>query len=157
MQSLYLCHRQPWLLLSSVQSTPMPSLHLCHRQPTWAAQYNPWLIIKLTPKGVVFSFLFSQAALAVAEQQLTQHQQETAAGQAQLEAQAKEISSLQELANVHRATIDNTAQQAEETQQQLTGLVTMLKVRCLAHASVPAHTVCHLSAHTGLLSTYWAL
>jgi hypothetical protein len=24
---------------------------------TWAAQYNTWLLIKLTPKGVVFSFL----------------------------------------------------------------------------------------------------
>ena len=24
----------------------------------WAARYNTWLIIKLTPKGVVFSFLF---------------------------------------------------------------------------------------------------
>jgi len=25
----------------------------------WAARYNTWLLIKLTPKGVVFSFLFS--------------------------------------------------------------------------------------------------
>jgi len=24
----------------------------------WAAQYNTWLLIKLTPKGIVFSFLF---------------------------------------------------------------------------------------------------
>jgi len=24
---------------------------------TWAARYNTWLLIKLTPKGVVFSFL----------------------------------------------------------------------------------------------------
>ena len=24
----------------------------------WAARYNTWLLIKLTPKGVVFSFLF---------------------------------------------------------------------------------------------------
>jgi len=24
----------------------------------WAARYNTWLVIKLTPKGVVFSFLF---------------------------------------------------------------------------------------------------
>ena len=24
----------------------------------WAARYNPWLLIKLTPKGVVFSLLF---------------------------------------------------------------------------------------------------
>ena len=71
-----------------------------------------------------------QAALAVSEQQLTRLQQETAAGQAQLEAQAKEIGSLQELANVHKATIDHTAQQAEETQQHLTGLVAMVKVRC---------------------------
>ncbi len=64
---------------------------------------------------------------------------------------------MQELANVHRATIDNTAQQAEETQQQLTGLVTMLKVSCLGHASVPAHTVCHFNAHTNIVSTHWAL
>jgi len=26
---------------------------------TWAARYNTWLLIKLPPKGVVFSFLFS--------------------------------------------------------------------------------------------------
>ena len=25
---------------------------------TWAARYNTWLLIKLTPKGVVFSFSF---------------------------------------------------------------------------------------------------
>ncbi len=25
----------------------------------WAAQHNTWLVIKLMPKGVVFSFLFS--------------------------------------------------------------------------------------------------
>ena len=24
----------------------------------WAARYNTWLFIKLTPKGVVFSFFF---------------------------------------------------------------------------------------------------
>ncbi len=24
---------------------------------TWTARYNTWLLIKLTPKGVVFSFL----------------------------------------------------------------------------------------------------
>ncbi len=24
----------------------------------WAARYNTWLLIKLTPKGLVFSFLF---------------------------------------------------------------------------------------------------
>ncbi len=29
------------------------SLHI-----VWAAQFNTWLLIKLTPKGVVFSFLF---------------------------------------------------------------------------------------------------
>ena len=27
---------------------------------TWAARYNTWLLSKLTPKGIVFSFLFSQ-------------------------------------------------------------------------------------------------
>ncbi len=30
---------------------------ICINYP-WAAQYNTWLLIKLTPKGVVFSFLF---------------------------------------------------------------------------------------------------
>ena len=98
-----------------------------------------------------------QAALTVAEHQLAQLQQQTAAGQAQLEAQAKEISILQELASVHKATIHTTAHQAEETQQQLTGLVTMLKVRCLAHTSVPAHAVCHLNAQAKILSTYCVL
>ena len=29
------------------------------RSTLWAARYNTWLLIKLTPKGVVFSFLFS--------------------------------------------------------------------------------------------------
>lgn len=105
----------------------------------------------------VFFAPVQQAALAVAEQQLAQLQQEAAVGQAQLHAQAKEISSLQEVANVHRATIDNKAQQAEETQQQLTELVTMLKVSWLAHASVPAYTVCHFSAHTNISSRYCAL
>jgi len=32
---------------------------------TWAAQYNTWLCIKLTPKGIVFSFLFLLLLLAV--------------------------------------------------------------------------------------------
>ncbi len=34
----------------------------CQLLPAWAVQYNTWLLIKLTPKGVVFSFL-SAAAL----------------------------------------------------------------------------------------------
>ncbi len=29
---------------------------------TWAARYNTWILIKLTPKGVVFSFLFDAFA-----------------------------------------------------------------------------------------------
>lgn len=29
---------------------------------TWAARYNTWLLIKLTPKGIVFSFLSFLAA-----------------------------------------------------------------------------------------------
>ncbi len=29
-----------------------------HSSVPWAARYNTWLLIKLTPKGVVFSFLF---------------------------------------------------------------------------------------------------
>jgi len=42
-----------------------PYLHLvcvlqgpCGMVIFWAARYNTWLLIKLTPKGVVFSFLF---------------------------------------------------------------------------------------------------
>ena len=29
----------------------------------WAARYNTWLLIKLTPKGIVFSFLFSNGCM----------------------------------------------------------------------------------------------
>ena len=32
----------------------------------WAARYNTWLLIKLTPKGVVFSFFSFQPACAAA-------------------------------------------------------------------------------------------
>ena len=32
---------------------------------TWAARYNTWLLIKLTLKGIVFSFLLSLTALQV--------------------------------------------------------------------------------------------
>jgi len=36
------------------------SMQLCMlRRLSWAARYNTWLLIKLTPKGVVFSFFFS--------------------------------------------------------------------------------------------------
>ena len=55
----------------------------------WAAQYNTWLLIKLTPKGVVFSFLFNAMhsmnrlttlkVLAVNCQDCTRLQQWTAA------------------------------------------------------------------------------
>jgi len=31
----------------------------------WAARYNTWLLIKLTPKGVVFSFLFFSETIDV--------------------------------------------------------------------------------------------
>ncbi len=34
-----------------------------HTQSFWAAQYNTWLLIKLMPKGVVFSFLFDSKLL----------------------------------------------------------------------------------------------
>ncbi len=33
-------------------------LSVSHRQQSWAARYDTGLLIKLTPKGVVFSFLF---------------------------------------------------------------------------------------------------
>ena len=37
----------------------LPGCHLRqHLATPWAARYNTWLLIKLTPKGVVFSFLF---------------------------------------------------------------------------------------------------
>ncbi len=32
-----------------------------HARGSWAAWYNTWLLIELTPKGVVFSFLFFHA------------------------------------------------------------------------------------------------
>ncbi len=39
-----------------------------HAGPSpWAARYNTWLVIKLTPKGVVFSFLFFQDPVIVAD------------------------------------------------------------------------------------------
>ena len=34
------------------------NLYIAH-EPPWAARYNPWLLIELMPKAVVFSFLFS--------------------------------------------------------------------------------------------------
>ncbi len=34
------------------------TVQLVVTQRVWAARYNTWLLIKLTPKGVVFSFLF---------------------------------------------------------------------------------------------------
>ena len=39
---------------------------------SWAARYNTWLLIKLTPKGVVLSFLFLTGSC-------TQHAMEKAA------------------------------------------------------------------------------
>ena len=32
----------------------------------WAAQHNTWLLVKLTPKGIVFSFLFVGATALMA-------------------------------------------------------------------------------------------
>ena len=37
-------------------------------QPAWAAQYNTWLLIKLTPKGVLFSFISSLQPCAACSQ-----------------------------------------------------------------------------------------
>ena len=39
-------------------SLVQPSCCLCKGCSSWEARYNTWLLIKLTPKGVVFSFLF---------------------------------------------------------------------------------------------------
>ncbi len=38
--------------------------HVFKKNP-WAARYNTWLLIKLTPKGVVFSFLFKKKSQTV--------------------------------------------------------------------------------------------
>jgi len=44
--------------LMSMQSVRQyQSSHTCPHMHTWAARYNTWLLLKLTPKGVVFSFL----------------------------------------------------------------------------------------------------
>ncbi len=42
----------------------------------WAARYNTWLLIELTPKGVVFSFLF--LCCGVEHDQITMIKQITA-------------------------------------------------------------------------------
>ena len=44
-------------------TTPSDLCHASHLQ-TWAAWHNTWRLIKLTPKGVVFSFLFSHLQAA---------------------------------------------------------------------------------------------
>ena len=46
----------PTCLRAATDSSSAPALNVC--LGTWAARYNTWLFIKLTPKGVVFSFLF---------------------------------------------------------------------------------------------------
>ncbi len=37
---------------------PPPACNMEYAVSFWAARYDTWLLIKLTPKGVVFSFLF---------------------------------------------------------------------------------------------------
>ncbi len=37
----------------------------CLQPQFWAARYNTWLLIRLTPKGVVFSFLFSTTTVVL--------------------------------------------------------------------------------------------
>ncbi len=37
-------------------------IHMYAESLTWAARYNTWLLMKMTPKGVVFSFLFYAGA-----------------------------------------------------------------------------------------------
>ena len=39
-----------------------------HAERVWAARYNTWLLIKLSPKGVVFSFLFFSSQSAYRDQ-----------------------------------------------------------------------------------------
>ncbi len=48
----------------------MTALITCHLQlpsaslplVVWAAQYTTWILVELTPKGVVFAFLFFSAS-----------------------------------------------------------------------------------------------
>ena len=37
---------------------PTSQIAMSKQDHPWAARYDTWLLIKLTPKGVVFSFLF---------------------------------------------------------------------------------------------------
>ena len=39
----------------------------------WAAQYNTWLLIKLMPKGIVFSFLFLSFSTWATQSTVLQH------------------------------------------------------------------------------------
>ncbi len=48
-------------LVSFGRKERMPCVIWSQQGLYWAARYNAWLHIKLTPKGVVFSFLFSKA------------------------------------------------------------------------------------------------
>ena len=45
------------LLTGHVHAQSMQFSMLHDTMPIWAARYNTWLFIKLTPKGIVFSFL----------------------------------------------------------------------------------------------------
>ena len=47
---------QQYALAALMQQCAVAALMQCAK--AWTAQYNAWLLIKLTPKGVVFSFLF---------------------------------------------------------------------------------------------------
>ncbi len=49
---------QAHLLLKSGCNSQSHTMGKMHNKPIWAARYNTWLLIKATPKGVVFFFSF---------------------------------------------------------------------------------------------------
>ncbi len=50
---------EPPLSISEKAEHHALTVLLIYHPWTWAARYNTWLLIELTPKGVVFSFLSS--------------------------------------------------------------------------------------------------
>ncbi len=54
--SCYYAHAKAQYVAIVVNDTPLSQTHSMYSH--WAARNNTWLLIKLTPKGVLFSFLF---------------------------------------------------------------------------------------------------
>ncbi len=63
-QPVHVCpaSKSPGKLLACICYAVHASVYLPCRGP-WASWYNTWLLIKLTPKGVVFCFFSSHAAV----------------------------------------------------------------------------------------------